>query len=167
MSLKCLFKISNQRFRYTLFRFAKNCLLDILKTSARCFAVSTRQLLDILQTSFGPLGTSLRYIFSITNKIVTFAVIAVWIVINIIIINGAIRRVDVKIITDIRRIYIIVITIRDYRFINYRVIIINIIIIIYIMTRRILIIYSIKIRIYIVIVSIIVIIIMFITIFNE
>ena len=46
------------------------------------------------------------------NRIVAFAVIIVWGVIINIIINTVIRRVDVKVFTDTRRIYIIVVIIR-------------------------------------------------------
>ena len=45
------------------------------------------------------------------NRIVAFAVIIVWGVIINIIINTVIRRVDIKVFTDTRRIYIIIVVI--------------------------------------------------------
>ena len=55
--LRCLFKMSNQRFCETLFRFAKKLPFRHPENNfARCLAVLTRQLLDILQMSV----TSLR-----------------------------------------------------------------------------------------------------------
>ena len=73
--------------------------------------------------SFAPLGTSLSYISSIMNlgllRLLLLLLLQL-LLSNIIINNTAIRRVDVKIVTGIRRICIIILIIRDNRFINLK-----------------------------------------------
>ena len=56
MSLRCLFKMSKQRFCSTLLRFSKKLSFRYLQNiSTRCIDILTRQLLYVLQMSFDPL----------------------------------------------------------------------------------------------------------------